>query len=381
MCVPGGDEILRAYHTPQLRQYFETKNNLPAHAMETIDFDALSSTILKIDTPRKHRIIKLIHGWLPTAEHLNRIFNKHAKCPCSQTETTSHIFQCHMYSSHRQQFRKDLKTKLNRLHTDISLSRIIMYCIQEEQGGSLKFDTSERDNALLKKAYEQQRQLGFHMIWRGIITQTFGDYQEKTYREKNFQKEYNGFSWARQLVKMFITFFENLWETRCQIYHKNSPKQGEREYLQTKIQEVITTQQDIPRTLRQFYEKAEKLITNKKGKIRNLKRWLEVASDVSIWRAYQEDYDRTLGSNIRSYIHTPKPTIESTPTNGNKTNFKRKPEFLHDRPRKRQRKISDSVFQCTKPSNLNSTLITSIREPNISIAFSMTSDGNNKPLP
>ena len=64
----------------------------------------------------------------------------------------------------------------------------------------------------------QQEQIGQNMIWRGLLTQKFGDIQEATYRLHGFPKEKTGTSWARMIVGRF----EIVWEELSSTIHKDS---------------------------------------------------------------------------------------------------------------------------------------------------------------
>ena len=67
-----------------------------------------------------------------------------------------------------------------------------MFCLNEDNNKNLNFHEGETDDMALQRAFRQQQKLGRQILWRGMMTQAFGDLQERTYRERNFAKECNG---------------------------------------------------------------------------------------------------------------------------------------------------------------------------------------------
>lgn len=194
------------------------------------------------------------------------------------------------------------------------------------------------------------------MLRRGIMTQTFGNIQEGTYRLNNFPKEMTGTTWARNVVRIFLIFFEELWEKRNEIFFSGTSASSEREYLQEKLRKLLSREREIPPNFRTLHQKAVKISTNKKAKISELKRWIDVTSDFDRWKDYQERHDRKIGKHIRQYL------------NGTNNNIprpiKRQISPATTLPHKRQRTLNESICH-DHINDLNSAVTASIREPNI----------------
>ena len=47
-------------------------------------------------------------------------------------------------------------------------------------------------------------------MWRGYITQTFGDIQETYYRDHKEEQKYTGTAWSRMIVKLFFQYFDEI---------------------------------------------------------------------------------------------------------------------------------------------------------------------------
>ena len=67
-------EIKRVFNSPSLRHHFITKYGLKGDVVDWIDFDAFSHYIKKKHIARKHRILKLVYGWLPNLDHQKKYF-------------------------------------------------------------------------------------------------------------------------------------------------------------------------------------------------------------------------------------------------------------------------------------------------------------------
>ena len=166
-----------------------------------------------------------------------------------------------------------------------------MQMVKYGETSNLNFTTNETYYHAIKTAYQQQKAIGIHMIWRGIITQKLGDIQEDTYRRGKFDRSFTGTNWARMVVNLFLTHFENLWEKRNSLLPNNLKLVGEREYLQEKIDTILKSKPEIPIFLRSFYNRGEVLRHTKSAKIKNLKRWIDVISDIKAFNEFQEVRD------------------------------------------------------------------------------------------
>ena len=58
----------------------------------------------------------------------------------------------------------------------------------------------------------------------------------------------------------------------------------------------------ITQILQSFYKKEEHLCQAKNAKVKNLKRWIAVISDLETFNEFQEVRDRTFGTDICLYV-------------------------------------------------------------------------------
>lgn len=303
----------------------------------------------------------MLHGWLPTLPTKEGTTTNHPLC--LRSDRISHLFSCHRYKSTREAFLISLQKELRRLHTHRDLYRFITHIAKYGESATLNFTTNKEYYFHLSQAYQQQQVIGLHMIWRGILSQRFGDIQENTYRVHQFDHKFNGTTWARTVARIFLTHFENLWEKRKSLLPEHQNLTGEKEYLQGKITFLMAQKPDIPDILKNFYNKGERLRTANNPKIKNLKRWLDVIKDVSTFKAFQENRDRSFGRDIRSFTA---PQTESNPSDHTKSRKQIRAENSENLSRKRTRlrqTLLQSDYDHRKIRNYVES--TSIREPNI----------------
>ena len=58
----------------------------------------------------------------------------------------------------------------------------------------------------------------------------------------------------------------------------------------------------VPKALEKVYRKGRKLISEKNPDVQKLQRWLSIMDDVREYEKHQEEYDRTLGKDLREFL-------------------------------------------------------------------------------
>ena len=112
--------------------------------------------------------------------------------------------------------------------------------------------------------------------------------------------KYNGTVWSRMIVMKFVLFFENLWQERNKMVKKKRAI-GRVEYLRGKIRKILEANITVPEVLKHTYEKGRNYLDQANPKVKNMKRWLNLMTEVETFRRHQEEYDRSLGRDIRSF--------------------------------------------------------------------------------
>ena len=76
---------------------------------------------------------------------------------------------------------------------------------------------------------------------------------------------------------------------------------GRVEYLRGKIRKILEANITVPEVLRHTYGKGRNYLDQANPKVQNMQRWLNLMKEVETFRRHQEEYDRSLGRDIRSY--------------------------------------------------------------------------------
>ena len=176
-------------------------------------------------------IHKYMHGWLPTGKRLHQRYKAANQCPhCKQEEDGQHMMEFPMRTMETALFKQCLTRKLKLLRTDEKLRRML---VNYMFGGKGVMAYNDR---WLKRIHADQDRIGIGKIWKGYITQQWGDYQEKTYRENDKAKQYTGTKWAKILLTEMYKHMLDTWGRRNDKLHQNNKRENpQREKLQEEI--------------------------------------------------------------------------------------------------------------------------------------------------
>ena len=293
-------EIRRAYHSGHMLHHFCTKNNISEQSLDNIDFEAFQASLKSLSIDRKFTFLKFVHGWLPTNSQQNTINGTTMRCDCGEQESCEHLLNCTRYEKIRNDFIRNFDLELRKYHTNRGLHRLIMHLIRYGDDSKYKMRVSEDFHRQLRSAYRQQCDIGINMMWRGIISQKFGDIQEATYRRWEMDDKFNGTVWSRMIVTQFVLYFENLLQERNKMINKKKVT-GRVAYLREKIWKILDESIRIPEVLQQTYEKGKNYLNQANPKVQNMQRWINLMTEVETFRKHQEQYDRSLGRDIRSF--------------------------------------------------------------------------------
>ena len=144
-----------------------------------------------------------------------------------------------------------------------------------------------------------------------MITQKFGDIQESVYRQGDAKDaiyddgktktQLTGTFWARRIVKMFLTYFEQVWFLRNEREHKLGIGVEEKKKIQTYLGKIEDGTYYVPRKLKNFVTKGKRMV-KKKSKVSHMKRWISLMTDMQTYQEYRKTMQRKYGSDIKKYI-------------------------------------------------------------------------------
>ena len=145
---------------------------------------------------------------------------------------------------------------------------------------------------------KQQKRLGPEAIWKGIITQQWGDYQEHWYRQRGAEKQYTGTLWTGKLVMEIYRFVTEIWKHQNEKMHNSNEMKPHREKLQKEVERLYTKYRETPEILACIYKHSLKKLLGKS--IGYLQKWHEIMEGMEttekILRLQRE------GRDIRKYL-------------------------------------------------------------------------------
>ena len=140
--------------------------------MNTINWDALGGGQDKFTIGKQRMLHKYIHGWLPTGDHMKHRYKIHSPCPhCQEPETSQHLTSCLSQLDYQKKFYLDLARKLRDWNTEPGLARLFLQMLQ---GETQEYHSTE-SGEWIQQLLEEQHMIGRINIWKGFITQTWGD--------------------------------------------------------------------------------------------------------------------------------------------------------------------------------------------------------------
>ena len=71
----------------------------------------------------------------------------------------------------------------------------------------------------LRKAHNEQIQIGMQIFFKGIISKKWGQLQEEDYRRHHMPAKYNRIRWEKRLITPLQDIATTVWNEQCTIIH------------------------------------------------------------------------------------------------------------------------------------------------------------------
>lgn len=291
-------EITRASHTPEIRDYYWKKYKWSDKTMETLDWDAYYNAMKRFKQAEQKTIHKFTHNWMPTGNNMKKRYHTHDKCPyCQLPETNLHVIQCSSHKEESVRFYKKLENMLKRNKTDQGICELL---IKTLKGEAMQCEEKYKNKTWLQQLITEQTEIGVDQLWLGHITQTWGDIQEHEYRKTGQVSGYTGSRWTRLVVQQIFQHMLDRWTQRNQKLHKNLQKTPQyRAAIQEKITELYTKYEKTPDVFPRLYK--HKLRTLLQKPMRYLLRWYALMQPMERYAKIQQQ--KRQGNDIRKYLH------------------------------------------------------------------------------
>ena len=197
-------EIIRASHTPEIRDYYHQKYQWSDKTMATLDWDAYNRAMKRMKTSEERTLHKFTHNWLPTGNHMAKRYHTENKCPhCQQPENNRHIVNCPKQKEQQEKFYRNLAKRLEAIHTDNTLKNLLLNSLQ---GKELSVKNDHKNKHWMEQLIQEQNQIGIQNLWLGHLTQTWGDIQEHIYRTQGKHHSLTGTRWAKIVITQILKY-------------------------------------------------------------------------------------------------------------------------------------------------------------------------------
>jgi hypothetical protein len=253
--------ILNTASRIPIQQHYHDKYRWSAGTFQRINWAAQQAVLSRYEMNDQRRILKFVHGWLPTYDQLYR--EKQAptqRCPLCHylIETNLHLFQCR-HPSQREIVRK----MYHNLKNDKSMggheiTKIIIGQLQEnhQESGSTNTDCSDPTVA---RFVRKQHTIIWKHIFYGRIAQSMTEITVPGTSDP--QKANIGQRWTKQLIQCIWDTVLLLWTNRNNILyndHQKTQNERQRERLEERVIRCYREQNDIAASDRtKFFTKSE----------------------------------------------------------------------------------------------------------------------------
>ena len=295
-------EIIRASHTPEIRDYYHQKYQWSDKTMATLDWDAYNRAMKRMKTSEERTLHKFTHNWLPTGNHMAKRYHTENKCPhCQQPENNRHIVNCPKQKEQQEKFYRNLAKRLEAIHTDNTLKNLLLNSLQ---GKELSVKNDHKNKHWMEQLIQEQNQIGIQNLWLGHLTQTWGDIQEHIYRQQGQHHSRTGTRWATTVITQIFKHVLSCWRQRNETLHKHlqtpAPYQ---EAIQKDIEELYNKYRGTLEVLPSLYK--HKLQDLLQKPLKYLLRWHQLMQPMNRHAILQQK--QRPGQDIRQFFQQ-KPT-------------------------------------------------------------------------
>ena len=308
-------EIQRAATTPAIRTYYIQKYNWSDEAMQAIDWDAYGGAMNKFTISQQRTLHKYSHGWLPTGNHMEHRYHIKSACPhCKAPENNDHLVKCTSQKAHQLLFLQKLAQKLKTWNTELGIARLIVNALK---GSSIAYTGTENAN-WITQLQQEQKTIGDNHIWKGFMSQTWGDIQDRHYWRQKSPKSCTGAQWSRKLLREIWSQVLQIWTRRNKKLHDTPTETPpHRRHIENLIKLTYTKHKKNPEIFKGLYK--HDLGTLLKKKATYLQKWLRLAQPLE---HIQKVKTKRQGSqDIRKYLpmstHPPDPPKQANPKAAN----------------------------------------------------------------
>jgi hypothetical protein len=298
-----------------IQQYYHDKYRWSPTTFQSINWAAQQAVLSRYEMNDQRRILKFVHGWLPTYDRLYR--EKQAptqKCPLCHylIETNLHLFQCR-HPSQREIVQKMYhKLKNDKSMGEHEITTILIGQLQENHQEPGNTNTAECSNPTVARFVRNQHTIGWKHIFDGRIAKSMTEITVPGTSDP--QKANMGQRWTKQLIQCIWDTVLLLWTNRNNILyndHQKTQNERQRERLEERVIRCYSKQNDKAASDRtkNFYKERELLMQED---ARYSKAWLRFSERIIKTNKLESKKNRKEKALMEQYFKWHPPTQRPT---------------------------------------------------------------------
>jgi hypothetical protein len=318
-----------------IQQYYKEKYRWKSATFHTINWQIQRRVLTTYSTNDQRRILKMVHGWLPTYARLHRENQTtNPRCPLChyRSETSLHIFCC----KHPKQ-QELFKRIIHYLEEDgkSSGNSIINHVITVALKNTTNSTTAgidKTDIIYIDKWVQDQSHIGWEQILYGRTAKSLETALDIYFRsKKNDTGQDTGAKWIKRLIHKIWDTFLQLWVQRNEIIHgkqEGSRSLREQQFLEARVSRCYEYQYKLPAEDRGkiFHKSLEEML---REDARYLKAWIKLCE--RIIRVYKkENTEKSREGRFMEIFFKWKPSMGTTRTKPKKQTPNQKQDLRPD---------------------------------------------------
>jgi hypothetical protein len=235
--------ILQAAGRIPLQEYYQSKLAWSGRVFDSINWTAQRKALRSFTDADQTRILKFVHGWLPTQSRLYTEGSATSpRCKLCQDlyENNIHLLNCKHPSMRK--IKEDIDNYLLKQYHDHGNSELINVlqislevCINDDKWKP----TLAHISTEWKTSIQEQSEIGWIQIFNGRIANSMATQMDEHYKNLNINvKTYTGERWARKLIINIWTTILKLWKQRNELIYDKENQQtrlAQRDKLESRI--------------------------------------------------------------------------------------------------------------------------------------------------
>jgi hypothetical protein len=222
--------LLHAAGKIPIQQYYSKKYGWTTTIFDSISWMSQKKVLDHFDFQDQTRILKFVHGWLPTQSRLLKegsSFSPRCKLCTELYGNNFHMLRCQHPAM--QTIQEDTTTFLLRQlsdHGNSELINILQIAIEGSRYNSNWQPSLQDLSPEWRRAIMEQNRIGWKHIFYGRISTCMITAMEDHYHTLNINtKQYSGERWAKKFIINIWTTILKLWKTRNDIIYDSENKQ------------------------------------------------------------------------------------------------------------------------------------------------------------